>query len=781
MSSPFRALLFAAVAFTFGLLTGSLNDAGSLIITGIILLLFTLNVLLFRKQKQLFQIIALLVLWFLIGWSRNSLNRNICPPEGRCWIDGKVTLPVESEGKEARVRITNIKWRKASTYGKLPGKAILTTPKSKHLQAGDRIRFLGFVDSHTGARNPGDFNPRAYWGIRGINYNIRSPVHLEKLPKRRFSSTPLLLIDSLRKKSSAILRQHVSPQNVPVAMALFVGDRTGWDQGLREKFAQSGIMHLFAISGFHVGIFAITLLWTLPLLRISSKMICTITILLLWLYVAFTGANPPVVRAVVMISIALLGRIAGRRYRSGYTLALSYLVLLMWRPQGLFDAGFQLSFAGTAAVIFSTAFITPRHAWYTRISSPGIVRSSLKYIIVFRDALAASIAAFIFTSPFMILHFGYLPWFGPLVVLPATILVWFTMISGWLTLLLSFLPFIPDVFGAALNGLIQLLVHLTRISTDNFPAAGSVPANVIFSAIAIMFLFIVFSPRIRMAPTSYLSLGAISIGTIIVWTLLWLPEQNVKIAVLDVDQGDGILIRRGNRAVIIDGGKSSNHALEKQVRLSGIRNIDLLVLTHGDADHTGAVRSLVGKIPINAALVGPGTWRDKEGNKTIKALIENGVSVYTGYKNTKIELGQLGRIEVLNPPVSIDQEMTSDNDLSLVLLWENNGNSALFPGDISYKAEIKISIEGNLKPVDLLLAAHHGSRFSTSQQWLEKLNPRFIAISCGRNNPYGHPAPGVLTRCKTIETKISRTDEEGALIYALKPGGLEKVDWNKWW
>ena len=273
----------------------------------------------------------------------------------------------------------------------------------------------------------------------------------------------------------------------------------------------------------------------------------------------------------------------------------------------------------------------------------------------------------------------------------------------------------------------------------------------------------------------------LSVGVIIVYGSLWLPAREIKAAILDVGQGDGVLLRRGERAVLIDGGPAYSNAMRRQLRLNGLRRVDLLVLTHGDADHCSAVRDLLPRTSIGAALIGPGVLRDEAGRKTVTALFDHNVPVFVGNPGTVVDLGRLGTIEVLSSASGSKPMRDHDNDLSLVLLWRVGEASALFPGDISSRVEERLLAGGLIPEVDFLLTTHHGSRFSTSSGWIDKLSPDFAVISCGRNNRYGHPSDEVLAVLNQAGVGICRTDLEGAVIIGYNGSEFERMPWNQWW
>ncbi len=786
--SPARRLVIAAAAFSIGILTAPVLSLG--LKTRLILgaLVFVISLVLFLVQKyQPLQSILIVLFWIILGFTAGFRGTIDTLPRGKTWIYGTITLPIESNDNGFRFRLQDITTRQASKTGTIPGKAVVLIEKSdlygiKQLWAGDRVSFIGNLTTFTGPRNPGDFNSRVYWGVRGIKYRINVGSGF-KIVKRNDNIYDFnRFTDIVRKKIVEVFGSNISPHLFPTAKALFIGDRTGWDLSEREMFAKSGLMHLFAISGLHTGIIAYLLFQLFNVLRLNRTISQVLIIGLLWLYIPVGGANPPVIRAVVMITIALSGNLFGRLYRSGYALLLAYILLLAWRPDNLFDAGFQLSFAGTAGVLFAFTYIVPREPLFLPLTLNPLKRQFFQLWDINTRYLWISLSAFVFTLPFILLHFGRIPWFGFIFAPYLNLFLLLAMTAGWLAFGFSFLlSVISEAFGASFNLVLHLMYALVKLSSENLFVSEFLSRDTITWALLALIVFVVLSPGYKRLKIKTLAILFLSFANLIVWSMVWAPAQETKLAVLDVGQGDGIIIRRGERAVVIDGGPPPGYALQRQLMTTGIKSVDLLLVTHGDADHASAAQNVIGRIPIKAALIGPGTTLDEQGYKTTKALLDNNIPVFVGVAGCVIELGKMGIFSILSPGAEINLSEYSDNDLSLVTLWETDGIKALFPGDISDVVEKQLVTDSCIPEVDILVAAHHGSKHSTGKSWLEALDPDYVVISCGRNNPYGHPADEVLERIQKEESQVFRTDISGAILFKTGRQGIKQISsYRKW-
>ncbi len=781
MTSPFRGIFVISLAFTIGLLVGEWGPSHFsrlCLAVAVLIIVFAIS-----RVPQATQIcnILLIVLWLLLGWTRATKPLAPSLPPGRAWIEGRVRLPVEDDSSGRRIRLSLEKWRQGERVGKLTGGAVAHLPTKIPVFAGDKVRLIGELASHPKARNPGEFDANAYWEIRNVHYQIRSSRQLEIISSADWLHLPQRWIDQARRYVAAKVRQVCDASTAPLAIALLTGDRSDWDRAARDQFAQSGLMYLVAISGLHVALFAAMLYPVFSLLHIPRMVSLLLTLILVWIYVPFTGANPPVLRAAVMLTLLTGGQLFKRQYRSGYSLCLAYLLLLFLHPEGLRDIGFQLSFAGTAGVLYAWNVF---HRWRSPslvIKLPTYARAPVSQLSNLFFLLLISLGAWLINAPFIIWHFGRLPWFAPLIALPALGLVYLVLIAGWLMVMFSTLPFLPEVFGASLHTLLIWLELLIKSSLRHLPASDFLSAgDALVAAIATLVWLYLLLRMIR-RPLPSLLIGSLATASLLLFKSAWLPDNAVKLGILDVGQGDGILIRSGDKTVVIDGGPGDGNPLIQQLRLTGCDDVDLLILTHGDADHCSAAIQLAHSIPVRAALVGPEIQRDQTGYQAVQALMNAGTPLYAGCKNMTVILGALGKIDVLYPLRDVNFDAYSDNELSLVLLWEVNDVACVFPGDIPSGVEYYLAKQGVLSDIHLLLAAHHGSRYSTSSVWLESLKPEIVAISCGRGNPYGHPAPEVLERIGRIGAVTYRTDQEGALLFQIKNRGIAPLAWSSWW
>ncbi|MCB2197805.1 DNA internalization-related competence protein ComEC/Rec2 [bacterium] len=780
LNAPTRGVLLTAIAFTLGLLAGPFGPA-SWVRLLLILPLFILMLFLARREAASSLLPTVLALFFLIGWARSSPHFEPPLPEESVYIEGTVAFPSESRADVQRVRLKHLRWSAGHDHGRLPEGALLYV-EGGSFTPGMRLRLVGQIETIPGVRNPGGFDAASYWGLRGIKYRVRRVERIEVLGTVGGWSRVEEFYAALRQRIETILARDAWPGTTPLAEALILGDRSGWDEGTRDQLARSGLMHIFAISGLHIGVMLLLFRLLFSLLPVSIRQAEAAALLLVWLVLPLTGMNPPAVRAAVMLSFYVFGRLFQRVNRPGYTLTLAYIILLFFAPAGLRDAGFQLSFAGTAGALFVAKGFDRVEAAATSRKIEGWRHWWSIQLAKVLYAFLISVGAWAATSPFVIYHFGRIPWLASLVSLPAMFLLGLTLAAGWLTLLLAPIPWLTALFGSSLHTMLLGMKWLAGVSESLLPITERLPVQaVVMAMIAVVFMALM-TRRIADAPVAGGLLVITGVAALMVWFSLMLPANRTFLLAIDVGQGDGFLLRRGERAVLIDGGDSYQHATDQVLRSSGIRSLDLLLLTHGDADHAGAAARLAEQIPIRAALVGPATMRDKAGKDAVLALLREGVPVFVGHAGTSIDLGKMGKMKVISPSSEfLQQPRLGDNDLSLVTIWEVDSSRALFPGDATDRTERSMLREAILPDVDLLVAGHHGSRHSSLQTFLEVVDPEVVLISAGRNNRYGHPATEVLGRLDRMGLTPLRTDQQGASLLEAVDGSFVKRPWFAWW
>ncbi len=271
MRPPLRGLLFGAVAFTFGILLAPFGPDPAIRLLICILFLIASVIAVSIRSFAFSAKTVLILLWLAIGWTRAAPANQQNLPDDRVWIEGTVRIPVENTAGGTRLRLGGVSWSAGSQQGYLRGGALAVVDGDGSINAGDRVRLIGRIEHMPGPRNPGDFNARAYWGMRGVQFRIRSIRELERIESGGLLGSFASTIASARETVKSVVSRNMTPATEPLARALMTGDRADWDRGLRDRIAASGLMHLFAISGLHVGLIALIAHGLLSLTGLGHK------------------------------------------------------------------------------------------------------------------------------------------------------------------------------------------------------------------------------------------------------------------------------------------------------------------------------------------------------------------------------------------------------------------------------------------------------------------------------------------------------------------------------
>ena len=265
-----------------------------------------------------------------------------------------------------------------------------------------------------------------------------------------------------------------------------------------------------------------------------------------------------------------------------------------------------------------------------------------------------------------------------------------------------------------------------------------------------------------------LLLALFAVSLILAGIIFYSRNQNLKVIFLDVGQGDAILISEGNRQVLIDGGPGGKIIMEKLGKFVPFwdRNIEIVIATHPDQDHIAGLVDTAKNYKIGR-FIGNGVETDSQIYQKLKQIIqEKNISELEGGKGMKIKWGDNVQVEILSPDGSQAKNNPKDtNAASIVSRLSFGDESFLFTGDISYDQEKELADGSQNVSAGYLKVSHHGSKYSTSQIFLDKIQPRTAIISVGADNRYGHPSPDVIARLEENRIEILRTDQDGDISY----------------
>jgi len=694
--------------------------------------------------------------------------------KGMIEISGMVHTEPERSGNSHVFQFTATELDANDETVRITGKALIFSSRYSEYHYGDILRITGEPKTPPELDN---FDYKSYLTRKDIHSVIYYP-RIEVLATDRGFKL-LSWLYSLRNYLSHNLSQVLPEPQASLAQAILLGLRADMPQPLRDSFNHTGTTHLLAISGLHLSIVVgITISMGVWLFGRRHYIYIWLALLTIWLYAIVTAMRPPIVRGAIMGSLFLIAEYLGRPHSATTALAFAAAVMTGVNPHILWDASFQLSFlAMIGLVVLAPRFQTAaRERLATRANQDRAVSSLINFVI---DSLAVTLAAILATCPVIAYHFGIIP----LVSLPATffalpalpgIILTSSLVSivgpiipalsqllGWIAwLFLSYFIFIVQAYNALPFSYSELSqVHLWQVLVYYLLLGVCLSAIRYRMQVADITRKLFVRLKDHASHTSKLPLKATAkwlaicllIGNAIVWTAASsIPDNKLHVSILDVGQGDAILIQTPSRqSILIDGGPTPE-AIKLQLgkRMPfWERTINLVVLTQPQSDHLAGLIEVIQRYETLRVMESDTSSDTAAYQEWLRVLRAKNIKREIIHAGQEIDLGDNIKLEVIHPPLSWLQNTASNiNDNGVVLRLSWNRVSFLFTADISKEVEwYLISQRKNLCST-VLKVAHHGSKTATSPEFLSVVNPKIAVISVGSDNKFGQPHHEVLER-----------------------------------
>lgn len=718
--------------------------------------LFCLRSIFTKKRNLILFMLLTYILFFMIAIQSNTSHHKTMfhvnqsefhiTFQNKPLIDGnKLSATIQTDKKEALVLKFTI--LSEAEKGWL----------EQNFKSGVSCSVTGTLSKPENNRNENLFNYKQYLFRQNIHWILK----VDDFKKCMDDETGILnKIKRIRDSALMKIEDEYPSEIIPYAKALLFGDRVDFEEDAYSLYQRLGIVHLLAISGLHVSLIYLGFYYFLIRIGITRETSSWMMMLFLPLYAILCGANPPVVRATIMLIIIILSKHSRLSLTSIDGLAVSFLFFLIKDPFIIFNIGFQLSFIVSLSILLSSRTIIARYrnsilqlmtvSFISQISALPIMMYQffqISVISILSNLLFVPLYSFVIL-PLLIFSFLTLflfPWF-------------FSMINKCLTVIINFSEriayFLDFKWSVLIVGRPGIWVLILIIAANLFLFyqwekgrnlfAAATPLSIVF----ILFMMVKF----------------------------FNPYGEVNF--IDIGQGDSILIRlpyhRGT--YLIDTGGTiefdvpdwarrkhsfsvGNDVLIPFLKGKGISKIDKLILTHSDADHIGAAKELAGNIKVDHIFISPNSWKKPLMYEILKAFQKENTLISEVKDGFGWEAKE-SRFRIVSP---FDHHYEGNND-SLVLFAMFGGKSWLFTGDLEKEGEEKL-ISSHPFHADVLKVGHHGSKTSTSQDFLESIQPQLAIISVGKDNRYGHPNEEVLDRLKKQRIMFFRTDKDGEVIY----------------
>jgi competence protein ComEC len=703
--------------------------------------------------------------------------------QGIVEVKGVVAQDPDVGDKATSLSLSAQEIKTAEEWRQVSGTALLTVPRYPAFHYGDELLVKGKME--TPPRLDG-FDYQNYLAHQEIYSLMRYP-RVEVLATGK-GAKPLEWIYSLRARLSQTLAQVLPEPPASLAQGIILGIRTNIPESLQDEFVRTGTAHILAISGINLTIVA-GILVSLGIWAFGRRRYIYIWVALaiIWLYTLLTGLHPSALRAAIMVSLFLAADLLGRQRSGLIGLFLAAAIMVGVSPQVLWDASFQMSFVAMTGLIFICPPLQSlgRKAVTATLGGEGTLP---RVANVLTDSFSVSLGAVLAVWPLTAYYFGIISWVGPLATFLALPVLPAIIVSGVLA----------GVFGLVLIPLGQAISWLTWLFLSYLLVVIKVFALVPQSAIRIaspeVSLLAIYYPLLALALwassqrkrlAELMSKAAAFIARLpmkwvvpcllVIATLVWLtaatmPDNRLQVSFLNVGQGDAILIQKGTQQILVDGGPSPQAiGLELGKKMPfWDRTIDLVVLTHPEADHLTGLVEVLKRYKVKNILSANLTGESPLYSEWLSLVETRDIKCTLAQAGQHFDFGPEVAIEVLNPQTPLLTGTASDMNTNSVVLRLTMGQvSFLLTADITQTAEFElITRRANLDST-VLKVAHHGSGTSTSPEFLAMVNPQLAVISVGRDNTFGLPNREVVDRLeqKLGPENVYRTDEDGTIEF----------------
>ncbi|MCC8122587.1 MAG: DNA internalization-related competence protein ComEC/Rec2 [Oscillospiraceae bacterium] len=687
--------------------------------------------------------------------------------------------PAEAlDGQAVTATASVLDYPRTTTYGctlnvRLPtgngtAKASLLLAKEyASLKPGDQIS--GTFQLNTSTELYGEETD--YYTAKGIfllasaeELTVEHPAHIP------LSAFPVVMAEKIKISISTVF----PADTAPFITAILTGDKTGLESSLYTAMQRSGVAHVVAVSGMHVSFLA-GLVATL--LSRRRRLAAVTGIVLVLLFAAVTGATPSVLRAAFMQVFLLLAPLLRREDDRATSLSAVLMLLLAANPFSAASVSLQLSFASVAGIyLFTQPLYTKWMEPFSGKTETVSRRWRNKTLAFLFGSLSTTIGAMMFTTPLTAYYFGTFSILSPLTNLLTLWAVSFVFLGGLFTALLGILsPGLAAPFAFLTSIPVRYIcLVVTRIARIPFAAVstGGIYLKLwLYASYAVLLHYLLYRVILRRKITLR-QLGipavacALALCAALAFQALSLRAGTLTVTVLNVGQGQSLVLHSANQTVLVDcggnGQSSAGDIAADYLQSMGSSHLDYLVLTHCHTDHANGVAELMSRIDVSCIVL-PDVQEPLALQDEITALAaERGITLVTVEEDTAVTFGDDVDLRIYAP---LGAGETNEEGLSL--LCTSGDFDVLITGDMDSTIERRLIKYGNLPDIELLIAGHHGSKYATSEELLAETLPEYAAISVGRNS-YGHPADETLARLAEQGCAIYRTDRMGNITFTIR-------------
>lgn len=618
------------------------------------------------------------------------------------------------------------------------------------------------------SRNPGQFNQKEYLASKEIELLVEPEIKDIKIWNGTgdafftIKSSFLLILESVRNSINNSLVNVLGNKNAGVAMGILTGDTSSISYENMLNYRNSGISHILAVSGMHIGFVESIAGMIFSRKKLNSSKRKLLSIFILFMYAGIAGFSASVTRAMFQSIYMLLGKIMKKPVHKVDSLCMACMLQLLNNPYILFNNGFVLSYTAVMSIYFIKPVLGKKIFFFGKLP----------------EWLAVGISVNIGMIPIMINTFNTFSPIGIIVTLFASKLAYVICMCGFSIWFITFIPFgniMVRIPVALITVFIELMNKISQVGAGIPPPFGAITVpniNKTYFVLYYTILFFLFSNVIR-----NISKKKIIIVTIVICTVISskLFKARTQVLFFDVGQGLSALIKVDDIYGLVDTGDGRVNIGDLLLK-QGVGELDFVLLTHGHNDHIGGFVDVMETHKIKRIIV-PDNEKDEGIYKVCDIAERNNIDIIK-IKNTRdIKINNTKLHFFVNEGYEKTSESDSVNNNSVIMLVENIDGNMLFTGDAQEETEDAFIEKLGRIDCQILQVAHHGSNTGTKYKNISIIMPEYAIISVGTNNMYGHPSQEVIDTLNEVGSNIKRTDECGAVKLTMQRGKI--TVWQK--
>ena len=652
--------------------------------------------------------------------------------------------------------------------------------ENKKLQYGDLIEFDGEYIKPSVARNYKGFDYREYLKTKKIYGSIKTD-NVTIIQKNKLNSI-LLLSNKIRNYIINTVNNLLPQETSKLLIGILIGDKSEIPEEIIQNFKISNLSHMLSVSGAHTSYIILGITYMLSKSKIPKKWTYIITILVLVLFMFITNFTASVTRACFMSIIVLGANLLYRKQDFATSISISLLIILIINPFSINEIGLELSYLGTIGIII-----------FNKNVEKALNKIKIKGKI--SKLLSVTISAQIMIMPIMALKFNTISLTFVISNILASPFLGINIILGFITIFVSLISFaLAKMFAIPLNLGLKALIFISSF-TAKLPLSSILIKTPYLISIILIYCIAFISnyiltlynskTNLRLFQRKLLKKKTIKAFVIGVLTIIILFNtfscfyqiipKDLRIYFIDVGQGDScLIITPNNKKVLVDGGEGKTDVVLSYLLDRRINKLDYIMISHFDSDHCNGLIDVIQKLEVKNILISKQAYFCDEYKNIANIINLKRIKVTFVKQGDKLNIDKNINLDIFYPPKNLEYDDLNNNSIVAKLTYKKF--SILFTGDIEKSEEnIVDKFTANELKSTIIKVPHHGSKTSSSEEFIKAVNPKIALIGVGENNKFGHPNGDVLQRLNDINCTIYRTDKMGEIEIRVSNKGKLKL------